>query len=197
MTQKNSRHFPKWRSFYSNQLQMWNQLILLHQRSLGSLEIKVWLQTHFHFWITWIIGIICSIWIHNSLHLILILNGTPLNLQCKILTPGTPGFSHHTNQLLGLLDGGISIQGTSFLNSLHINRFLNSHTLLNILSLISSRSCNCRTMLPLVCQYNLSCLINLILTQIIKHSINLRLSTCLLTPLLMFPAMIFAYDQER
>ena len=135
------------------------------QKTLGSLEIKVWIQTHFHFQITWIIGIICIIWIHNYLHLIIILNGTPLNLQRKILTPGTPGFSHHTNQILGLLDGGISIQGTSFLNNLHIN---SNHTLLNIPNLISSRSCNWRTMLPLTCWYDLSFLLNLSLTQIIK-----------------------------
>ena len=172
MTQNNVSHFPKWRLFYRHQLQRWNRPTLLHKRSPGSLEIKVWLQTHFHFPITWIIEIICSIWIHNSLHLILILNGTPLNLQCKILTPRTLGFSHHTNQILGLLDGGISIQGTIFpiinpLNSFHIKCFLNNHTLLNILNLINSRNCNSRIMLSPICRYELRCLINLTLTQII------------------------------
>ena len=94
----------------------------------------------------------------------MILHGTPLNLQYKILTPGTPGFSHHTNQLHGLLDGGISIQGTSFLNKIHIN----IHTLFNILSIISSRSYNSRIMLSPICRYGLIYLLNLTLTQIIN-----------------------------
>ena len=77
-----------------------------------------------------------------------------------------PGHSHHTNLLRGPLDGGISIQGTNFLNNLHIN---SHHILLNILNtLISSRSYSYRTILPLMHQYDFSCLLNLILTQTIK-----------------------------
>ena len=96
------------------------------------------------------------------------LRGILPNLQYQIITHGIPGHSHHTNLLLGLLDGGISIQGTSFLNNLHINHFLNNHALLNTLSLISSHSYNYRTMLPLTCLYNPSYLLKIILTQIIK-----------------------------
>ena len=94
------------------------------------------------------------------------LSGTLLNLQYKIITHGIPGHSHQTNLLLGLLDGGISIQGISFLNNLHIN---SHHILLNILNtLISIRSCSCITILPLMHRYDLSYLLNLILTQTIK-----------------------------
>ena len=183
---------------------MCNRPTLLHRKIPGNLKIKVWLQNGFPFQITWIIGIICSTWIHNSLHIILTINGIPLNLWCKILTPGTLGHSHQTNKILGLLDGGTSIQGTSFpisnlLNSFHIKCFLINCTLLNnILSFInsiSSPSCNSRIMLSLICRYDHSCLLNLTPNQIIKNSISLRLPTCPLTPLLLYPKMTSAYDQ--
>ena len=190
MTQNNSLHYLKWRQFCRHQLQMWNWPTLLHRKSPGSLEIKVWIQTCFPFWIKWIIGIICRKWVHNFLDLILTINGIPLNLWCKILTLGTLGLSHQTNKILGLLYEGTSIQGTSspinnLLNKFHIKHFLINRTLLNnTLSLISSRSCNSRIMLSPIFLYNNNCVLNLNPTQIIKKSINLRLPTCPLTPLL-------------
>ena len=122
------------------------------------------------------------------------LTGTLPNLQYKIITHGIPRHSHHTNLLLGLLDGGISIQGISFLNNLLINR---NHTLLNILNILNTLVSSRRTNFPLMYRYNLNCLLNLILTQTIKYSINLRLSTCPPTPFLLCLVMIFVYGQGK
>ena len=176
--------------FCRHQLQRWNQSISLHRINLGSLETKVCPQTCFHFLIIWAIGIIWKMWIHSSLQIML--SGILPNLQYKIIIHGIPEHSHNTNLLCGLLDGGISIQGTSFLNKLHHN---SRRTFLN--TLLRSRSCSCRTIFSLMHLYDLSFLPNLILTRIIKQSINWRLSTCRPTPFPLYLATIFIYVQGK
>ena len=126
------------------------------------------------------------------------LSGILRNLQCKIITHGILGHSHHSNLPHGLLDGGISILGTIFLTHLHHN---SHHILLNTLNILnthlSSRSCGYRTIMSLLYQYDLSYLPNLILTRIIKQSINWRLSTCQPNLFPLYLAMIFVYDQGK
>ena len=124
------------------------------------------------------------------------LSGITPNLQCKILTHGVLGHSHHTNLHRGLLDGGISIPGTSFLNQLHLN---SHHILLNILNFLNIpnihlSSCSYRIILFLIYQYDLNCLPNPILTRIIRQSINWRLSTCQPTLFPLYLVTIFSYD---